>query len=327
VRTTTHHLLVRLVTISDIRAAAELVAPAVLRTPLLPCLWADADRPLWLKPENLQPVGAFKIRGAYHALARLPEDVRALGVVAYSSGNHAQAVAYAAKLFGVPAAIVVPDNTPQVKIDATHAHGAEVHVVPMTERESRARYLAHQRGSTLIPPFDHVDVIAGQGTVGLEIAEDLPDVETVLVPVSGGGLISGVAVAIKSLCPDARVIGVEPALAADAADSLRAGRRSASWPPALRARTIADGLRAEPSELTFAHMRELVDGIVTVTEDEIRAAVPWLAWHSRLVAEPSGAVTVAAYLNRRDELPLGRTVAVVSGGNLDPALLAELLAV
>ncbi|HEX6344114.1 threonine/serine dehydratase [Umezawaea sp.] len=317
----------RLVTISDIRAAAEIVAPAVLRTPLLPCAWGDPDRPLWLKPENLQPVGAFKIRGAYHALARLPRDVRALGVVAYSSGNHAQAVAYAAKLFGVPAAIVVPDGTPQVKIDATLSHGAEVHVVPVTERESRARYLAHQRGSTLIPPFDHVDVIAGQGTAGLEVAEDLPDVETVLVPVSGGGLIAGVAVAIKALCPDARVIGVEPALAADAADSLRAGRRSASWPPALRARTIADGLRAEPSELTFGHMRELVDGIVTVTEDEIRAAVALLANRSRLVAEPSGAVAVAAYLNRRAELPLGRTVAVVSGGNLDPALLAELLAV
>jgi threonine dehydratase len=327
VRATTHHLSVRLVTISEIRAAAELVAPAVVRTPLLPCTWADYHRPLWLKPENLQPVGAFKIRGAYHALARLSADVRALGVVAYSSGNHAQAVAYAAKLFGVPAAIVVPDTTPQVKIDATHAHGAEVHVVPMHERESRAQYLAHQRGSTLIPPFDHVDVIAGQGTVGLEIAEDLPDVETVLVPVSGGGLISGVAVAIKSLCPDARVIGVEPDLAADAADSLRAGRRTSAWPPDLRARTIADGLRAEPSELTFAHMRELVDGIVTVSEDEIRAAVTWLARQSRLIAEPSGATVVAAYLNRADELPLGKTVAVVSGGNLDPALLAELLAV
>ncbi|WNV81956.1 threonine/serine dehydratase [Umezawaea sp. Da 62-37] len=315
----------RLVTISDIRAAADLLAPAVLRTPLLPCAWADADRPLWLKPENLQPVGAFKIRGAFHAIAKLPEDVRALGVVAYSSGNHAQAVAYAAKLFGVPAVIVVPDNTPQVKIDATLGHGAEVHTVPMTERESRARYLSHQRGSTLIPPFDHVDVIAGQGTVGLEIAEDLPDVHTVLVPVSGGGLISGVAVAIKALCPDARVIGVEPALAADAAESLRAGRRSSSWSPALRARTIADGLRAEPSELTFAHMRELVDGIVTVSESDIRAAVPWLAHNSRLIAEPSGAVTVAAYLNHQDELPPGKTVAIISGGNLDPALLNELL--
>ncbi|PRY46340.1 threonine ammonia-lyase [Umezawaea tangerina] len=316
----------RLVTISDIRAAAALVAPAVLRTPLLPCPWADDDRPLWLKPENLQPVGAFKIRGAFHALARLPEEVRVLGVVAYSSGNHAQAVAYAAKRFGVPAVIVVPDTTPRVKIDATRSHGAEVHTVPVAERESRARYLSHQRGSTLIPPFDHVDVIAGQGTVGLEIAEDLPDVRTVLVPVSGGGLISGVAVAIKALCPDARVIGVEPALAADAAESLRAGRRSSSWSPALRARTIADGLRAEPSELTFAHMRELVDGIVAVSEADIRAAVPWLVHNSRLVAEPSGAVTVAAYLNHRDELPPGRTVAVVSGGNLDPALLSELLA-
>jgi threonine dehydratase len=324
VRTTTHDLAVRLVTITDIRAAADLVAPAVLRTPLLPCLWADADRPLWIKPENLQPVGAFKIRGAYHALARLPEDVRALGVVAYSSGNHAQAVAYAAKLFGVPAAIVVPDNTPQVKIDATRAHGAEVHVVGITERESRAKALAHQRGATLIPPFDHPDVIAGQGTIGLEIAEDLPDVEVVLVPVSGGGLISGVAAAIKALCPTAKVIGVEPALAADAAESLRAGEL-VRWSADDRARTIADGLRAEPSELTFAHLREHVDGIVTVSEDEIAAAVRFTAHRARLIAEPSGATVIAAYLNRQVDLPKGRTVAVISGGNLDPAHLTSLL--
>jgi len=316
---------VRLVTISEIRAAADLLAPAVLRTPLLPCPWAEPDRPLWIKPENLQPIGAFKIRGAYHALARLPEDVRALGVVAYSSGNHAQAVAYAAKLFGVPAVIVVPDNTPQVKIDATLAHGAEVHVVGITERESRAHALAHERGATLIPPFDHLDVIAGQGTIGLEIAEDLPDVDVVLVPVSGGGLISGVAAAIKALRPDAKVIGVEPELAADAAASLRAGELT-RWTAQDRARTLADGLRSEPSELTFAHLRAHVDDIVTVSEDEIAAAVRVIAHRSRLVAEPSGATVIAAYLNRQAELPEGRTVAVISGGNLDPSLLAELFA-
>jgi threonine dehydratase len=328
VRTNTssgHHVRVTLVTIDDIRAAATIIAPAVVRTPLLPCAWADPDRPLWLKPENLQAIGAFKIRGAFHALARLPEEVRARGVVAYSSGNHAQAVASAAKSFGVPATIVVPSSTPQVKIDATRSHGAEVLIVPMAERESRAHQLADERGAALIPPFDHPDVIAGQGTIGLEIAEDLPDVEVVLVPVSGGGLISGVAAAVKALCPGAAVVGVEPALAADAQEGLRAGERVA-WSPDLRARTVADGLRAEPSELTFAHLRALVDDVVTVSEDEIAAAVPLLARRSRLVVEPSGATVVAAYLHRRAELPAGRTVAVVSGGNVDPALLTSLLA-
>ncbi|NUS64100.1 MAG: threonine/serine dehydratase, partial [Saccharothrix sp.] len=234
-----------LVTISDIRAAADRIRDAAVRTPLL-----RFDDGLWLKPESLQPVGAFKIRGAYNALASLPEDVRARGVVAYSSGNHAQAVAYAAKLFGVPAVIVVPDDTPKVKVDATLSHGAEVVQVPMPMREARAAELVAERGATLIPPFDHPDVIAGQGTVGLEVVADLPDVATVLVPVSGGGLISGVAAAVKALSPATRVVGVEPELAGDAAESLRAGAL-VRWPAEDRARTIADGLRAQPSELTF----------------------------------------------------------------------------
>ncbi|WP_199441113.1 threonine ammonia-lyase [Umezawaea beigongshangensis] len=314
-----------LVTIDDIRAAAAIIAPAVVRTPLLPCAWSTPDRPLWLKPENLQVIGAFKIRGAFHALSRLPEEVRARGVVAHSSGNHAQAVASAARSFGVPAAIVVPSSAPQIKVDATRALGAEVLIVPMAERETRAQQLAEERGATLIPPFDHPDVIAGQGTVGLEIAEDLPDVEVVLVPVSGGGLISGVAAAVKALCPDAAVVGVEPELAADAREGLRAGER-VDWSPELRGRTMADGLRAQPSELTFSHLRALVDDVVTVSEEEIAAAVPLLARRSRLVVEPSGATVVAAHLHRGAELPAGRTVAVVSGGNVDPALFTSLLA-
>jgi threonine dehydratase len=315
---------VQLVTIDDIRAAAGLIAPAVVRTPLLPCAWHDPHRPLWIKPENLQSIGAFKIRGAYNALARLTPQARARGVVAYSSGNHAQAVAYAAKLFGVPAVIVLPESTPQVKIEATMSHGAEVVLVPMAERESRADELVGTRGAVLIPPFDHPDVIAGQGTVGLEIAEDMPDVDVVLAPVSGGGLLSGISVAIKALCPQAKVIGVEPELAADARDSLVAGEL-VSWPAEQRARTIADGLRAQPSELTLAHLREHVDGIVTVTEDEITDAVPTIARRFRLIAEPSGATVMAAYLHRQSELPPGRTVAVISGGNIDPGLLATLM--
>ncbi|MFD0204808.1 MULTISPECIES: threonine ammonia-lyase [Saccharothrix] len=309
-----------LVTISDLQAAADRIKGAAVRTPLL-----RFDDGLWLKPESLQPVGAFKVRGAYNALARLPEDVRARGVVAYSSGNHAQAVAYAAELFGVPAVIVVPDDTPRVKVDATRSHGAEVVQVPMVRREARAAELVAERGATLIPPFDHPDVIAGQGTVGLEVIADKPDLGTVLVPVSGGGLISGVAAAVKALSPATRVIGVEPELAGDAAESLRVGTLI-RWPAEDRARTIADGLRAEPSELTFEHMRAYVDDIVTVSEEQIGAAVGVLARRARLVVEPSGAVTVAAYLARRSEWESsGGTVAVLSGGNVDPEVFARYL--
>ncbi|WP_447005360.1 threonine ammonia-lyase [Saccharothrix isguenensis] len=307
-----------LVTIADIRSAADVIGAAAVRTPLL-----RFDDGLWLKPESLQPVGAFKIRGAYHAVARLPEDVRARGVVAYSSGNHAQAVAYAAKLFGVPAVVVVPDTTPRVKVDATRSHGAEVIEVPMARRESLAAELVAERGATLIPPFDHPDVIAGQGTIGLEVVADLPDVDTVLVPVSGGGLIAGVATAVKALRPSTRVVGVEPALAGDAAESLRAGTL-VRWSADDRARTIADGLRAEPSELTFAHMRAYVDDVVTVSDEEIGAAVGRLARQARLVVEPSGAVTAAAYLARPSHFS-GRTVAVLSGGNVDPEVFARYL--
>lgn len=319
-----HTEVVKLITVADVHAAAERVAGIAIRTPLLPCAFADVDRPLWLKPENLQPIGAFKVRGAANAIARIPDSARPNGVVAYSSGNHAQAVAYVAKRFGLPAVIVVPENTPAMKIEATRGHGAEVLVVPITDRELVAERLVAERSATLIPPFDHRDVIAGQGTIGLEIAADLPEVEVVLVPVSGGGMASGVATAIKALCPKAAVIGVEPELAGDTAASLAAGHQ-VHWSAHDRARTIADGLRAAPSELTYAHLTARLDGVVTVSEDEIRAAVATLATRAHLVAEPSGAVTTAAYLHRAADLPRGRTVAVISGGNLDRHLLAELL--
>ncbi|GAB3494321.1 threonine ammonia-lyase [Amycolatopsis cihanbeyliensis] len=313
-----------LVTLNDIRDAAERIRDAVVRTPLLPCPWADPGRPLWAKPESLQPIGAFKLRGAHNAIARLDERTRRRGVVAYSSGNHAQAVAYSARHFGVPAHIVMPDVTPQVKIDRTRECGAEVVLVPIAERESAADELVADRGAVLVPPFDHQDVIAGQGTAGLEIIADLPDVDVVLIPVSGGGLASGIGTAIKALSPDVQVIGVEPELAADTRDGLAAGAR-VDWPVERRSRTIADGLRSQPSELTFAHLSRVLDGVVTVGEREIRSAMAALASRARLVAEPSGAVALAAYLDHAGELPAGRTAAVISGGNVDPTLMVEML--
>jgi len=311
----------QLVDLELIRDAAELIRPHAVRTPLLASPWAG----LWLKPENLQPIGAFKIRGAVTAISRLDPEVRARGVLAHSSGNHAQAVAYTARAFGIDAYIVIPDNAPARKIQATRDLGATVELVPVEQRFSRPAELAEQTGKAMIPPFDDLDVISGQGTVGLEIATDLPDVETVLVPVSGGGLISGIAAAVTALLPNAKVVGVEPELAGDAAESFAAGRRI-PWTSALTARTMADGLRTfSVGELPWEHIRTQVHDIITVTEDEIADATRRLLLQARLVAEPSGAVATAAYLHHGDRLPGGRTVAVVSGGNIDPAVLRALL--
>ena len=313
----------QLVTVDDIRAAADRIRGSVLRTPLIPAPWGDPERPLWLKPENLQAIGAFKVRGAFNAIAHLDPAVRARGVVAYSSGNHAQAVAHAAATFGISASIVMPEETPQIKIDATRRHGAEVVLCAAGQREKVAEEVVARIGGVLIPPFDHPDVIAGQGTIGLEIVEDLPDVATVIVPVSGGGLASGIGTAVKALAPQARAVGVEPELAADTAASLAAGHR-VDWSIEDRNRTIADGLRSQPSELTFAHLQKMLDELITVSENDIRAAVREIALRAHLVTEPSGATALAAYRSR--ETPPGPTVVVVSGGNVEPALLAEILA-
>lgn len=311
------------VSIDDIRQAAQRIGADIVRTPLLPARWGDPERPLWLKPENLQPIGAFKIRGAFNALGRLDADVRARGVVAYSSGNHAQAVAYAAAAYGVAAHIVMPQETPNVKVHATREYGAEVVLCGAGQREQVAAELVERTGGVLIPPFDHPDIIAGQGTIGLEIAQDLTDVAAVLIPVSGGGLASGIGTAIRALCPQAKVFGVEPELAADTAEGLAAGHR-VDWPVAQRNRTIADGLRSTPSELTFAHLQRVLDEVITVSEDEIRSAVRELAYSAHLIAEPSGAVALAGY--RKVTTPAGPTVIVVSGGNVEPPLLREILA-
>ncbi len=315
-----------MITIDDVRAAAARITGRVLHTPLLECRWADPGRPLWVKPESLQSTGAFKLRGATNAVEQLDAAQRARGVVAHSSGNHAQALAEASRLAGIEATIVMPDAASAVKVAATKALGATVVQVPADERDTAVADLVRERGLVPVPPYDHAAVIAGQGTVGLEIAADLPDVDVVLVPVGGGGLVSGVAVAIKSMCPQAAVIGVEPELAGDLAAGFASGER-VSWPTERTYRTIADGLRVSPvGELPWEHIRALVDDVVTVSEDAIREAMRRLAYGSRLVAEPSGAVATAAYLEQADRLPAGRTVAVISGGNVDPAVLAEVLA-
>lgn len=309
--------------LSDIRAAANAMSRDVIRTPLLAAPWSD--RPLWLKAESLQPIGAFKLRGASYAVGLLDPAEHPGGVVTHSSGNHAQAIAYAARAVGCPAAIVMARTVNPAKLAATRALGAEVVLVEPADRESTALALAAERNAALVPPYDDVAVIAGQGTVGLEVVEDLPDVDLVLVPVSGGGLISGVAAAVKALRPDAAVVGVEPELAGELAEGFRQGRR-VEWPVAKTARTIADGLRVSTvGEHNWAHITALVDDVVTVSEDAIRAAMRTLALSSRLVAEPSGAVATAAVLERSADLPAGRTVAVVSGGNVDPVLYAEVL--
>ncbi|SDR97617.1 threonine dehydratase [Jiangella sp. DSM 45060] len=310
-----------LVGLDDIRAAARRLDGVAVRTPLVPAAWSGGD--LWLKPEGLQATGAFKLRGAFNAVALLDGDARGRGVVTHSSGNHAQALAWAAREQGIAATVVMPDAAAPVKVAATRALGAEVVMVPPPERDSRVRELIAERGLTFVSPFDDARVIAGGGTVGLEIAEDRPDAGTVLVPVGGGGLISGIGVAVKALAPGTRVVGVEPELAADARDSLARGERVA-WDPADTYRTIADGVRLPViGELTWEHIRRHVDEIVTVPEDAILAAMRLLAVRGRIVSEPTGALTTAAFL--AEPARFGRAVAVVSGGNADPALLARVL--
>jgi threo-3-hydroxy-L-aspartate ammonia-lyase len=311
-----------LVDLNTIRAAAERIARYIVTTPIV----RMTPGGLRLKAENLQPVGAFKIRGAFNAILSLSEDERRRGVIAHSSGNHAQAVAYAAHRLDVKAVIVIPDNAPAVKVDATRRWGAEIHLVDCM---GRARYevcakLAERHGYVVVPPFDSAAIIAGTGTIGLEILEQAAGVRTVYVPVSGGGLISGIAAAIKQNSGDVRVIGVEPELANDAQQSLRKGER-VSLPPAQTVRTMADGLRvSQVGEIPWRHIRAYVDDIVTVSEGHIADAVRRIAPEARLVAEPSGAAAAAAAL--ADEGDLDTAVAIVSGGNVDPTLYVSILA-
>lgn len=311
-----------LVPFSRIQFAAERIRGVAVRTPLLP--WDDG---VWLKPESLQPVGAFKMRGASFRLSTLTDEERAAGVITYSSGNHAQAVARAARLHGVHAVIVMPEDAPSLKVERVRADGAElILAAPGNDaRRALAEQLAVERGLTLVPPYDDPEIIAGQGTCGLEIAEDLPEVGDVLVPVSGGGLISGIAVAIKALVPGARVIGVEPEDAADARESMAAGEIR-TWPTERTHHTIADGLRVNRvGDLPWAHIQALVDDIVTVSDDAMRDAIRQLALRARLVVEPSGAASMAAHLTGAAGPVPGSRVIVLSGGNIDPQMYRSIL--
>jgi threonine dehydratase len=339
------HLPPSLVGIDAIRRAAERIRPVARRTPLLDAPFAPrapddgtADSGptgrLWLKAESLQHVGAFKLRGAYNFLSAQDPSALADGVITYSSGNHAQAVAWGAREFGVPATVVMPTDAPPVKRAATLAYGARVEEEGTTtvERKALAEAILAEEGGVMVPPFDHPEIIAGQGTVGLEIYEQFaeerarrvdarPEVgplALVLVPIGGGGLIAGVSAAIRSLSPETRIVGVEPEGAAKMRGSLDVG-----FPIKLeKVDTIADGLKpVRPGDLTFAHVREHVDDVVVVDDESIRCAVLW-CYGQRLVVEPSGAATVAALLSGRVRLAAdGESCAILSGGNLDPTLL------
>jgi threonine dehydratase len=322
-----------LVSLEAIRAAADRIAGIAVKTPLVRAPFPGlsghgTNKEIYLKAESLQPIGAFKIRGAANKIFQLTPAEIARGVITYSSGNHAQGVAYAARAVGAKAVIVMPANAPAIKRAATLALGAEVVEVGLasSERLAVAEQLVREHGYVVIPPYDDEQIIAGQATCGLEIVESLPDVDLVLAPVSGGGLLAGVAAAVKQLSPNTKVFGVEPELAGDTAESFRAGS-IVTWPAELTSRTMADGLRTQSvGERNFAHIRAFVDGIVTVSEAEIRAAMRAIVAATRLVPEPSGAVAAAALLFHGSELPpYARPVAVLSGGNVDPALLAEVL--
>ena len=328
-----------LVTLADIRAAAARIAGIAVKTPLVRTPFPGISghgtgKEIYLKAESLQPIGAFKILGAANKILQLTPAEIARGVITYSSGNHAQGVAYAARAVGAKAVIVMPSNAPAVKRAATLALGAEVVDVGLasSERLAVAEELVRQHGYVVIPPYDDEQIIAGQATCGLEIVEDIrglgPEVDLVLAPVSGGGLLSGVAAAVKFAAanPQAKVFGVEPELAGDAAESFRTGS-IVTWGAELVSRTIADGLRTQSVGVrNFAHLKAFVEDIITVTEAEIRAAMRAIVAATRLVPEPSGAVAAAALLFHPNQLPDYRiAAAVVSGGNVDPALLAQIL--
>ncbi len=313
------------ISLSDIEAAARVLAPIAVRTPLLriESLTEQFGVPILVKPEMLQRGGAFKLRGAYNFLAHMDPAVRARGVVAPSSGNHAQAVALAAKLFGVPAVVVMPTTVTPAKRSGAERLGARVELAGTTtaDRYGRALEIVEREGGTLVPPYDDPLIIAGQGTAGLEIINDLPDVAMVLVPVGGGGLSAGVSTAIKLRNPNTRVIGVEPT----GAPKLSRAREAGKPVRIEQAKSLADGLLAvEIGTTTFEHHRQYVDEVVLVDDDALREGVRFLMDRVKLVAEPSGAITVAALL-RGVVRPTGPTVAVLSGGNIEWGGLVELL--
>lgn len=317
----------------DVDAAAARLAGRVRRTPLLPFALPGGEA-FEVKPESLQPIGSFKLRGATNFLAALDPDVRALGVVAQSSGNHAQGVAAAARSFGVPATIVIPEGAPEVKVRNTAELGATVVRCESTQeaREGTAARIAAETGATLVPPYDHPHVVSGQGTIGLEILEDRPDVANVIVPIGGGGLASGICAALAARGSGAKVIGVEPAFAADAKDSLAADE-PVTWSAEDVNRTMADGVRTQSiGRLNHAILKRLLAGVVTVSEEQIADGVRWYARSARLLVEPTGALSLAGFRRLLSEpgadgleLDPGPTVVVVSGGNIDAGRLCDIL--
>lgn len=311
------------VSISDIQDAKRRISSFVIHTPLIKL---PLDGQVYCKAENMQKTNSFKIRGAFNFLSSLSPAERQKGVTAPSSGNHAQALACAAHHFGVPAAIAIPHNAPAIKVEATKAWGAEVVRCggSSKERQAAAQYFVDERGYHFVPPFDHNLTIAGQGTIGLEILEDMADVENVLVPVGGGGLLAGISLAIKSLNKNVKVYGVEPEIAADASESFKKGRRI-EWPAEKTTKTIADGVRTQQvGKLNFEIIKDNVDGFLTVSEDEIVEAARFYLLNAKIGLEPTGALTLAAYLRNKDKIK-GKTVLIISGGNFDPEFIKMLL--
>lgn len=314
-----------LVGLTEIEAAARRLQGVAVPTPLLP---ADAvseavGAQVRIKCESLQRAGSFKIRGAFNFVSQLSDDQVATGIITYSSGNHAQAVALAGQLRNVRVVVVMPTTAPKIKRDGAERLGAEVVFEGTTsvERKVRAEAIAAREGLVVVPPFDHRHIIAGQGTVGLEIARDWPDLDLVLVPIGGGGLASGVAASVKRMLPASRVVGVEP----EGAASMRRALDNGSPEVLGSIDTIADGLAPViAGELTYEHARDLMDDVVTVTDESIRQATALLVSRQKLVVEYSGAATTAALLSGRVDAEGLRVAAVISGGNLDPTILAEL---
>ncbi len=319
-----------MVTIEDIRQAKKRISGTAIETPLIPYHGSCNLRQLYFKPENLQPIGAFKIRGAYNKISSLSDEEKSRGIVAHSSGNHAQAVAYSARALGVKSTVVMPAVAPAIKIQNTKSFGAEIILVEdgaEVEMKTIMDELSKQHGYVAIPPYDDELVIAGQGTVGLEIFDQCKNVNTVLVPIGGGGLISGIAIGLKRLNPNIQIIGVEPELANDTQLSFASGKIQ-SIPKEQAKSTIADGMRVtQPGSLTFPIIQEFVDEIVTVNESQILEATVKMLKEIRLMVEPSGATTFAAWLDQKNEKQTeGKSVCVVSGGNIDLGLLEKLLA-
>jgi threonine dehydratase len=310
------------------KQARARIQGVAMETPLLPYSGSDSNGALYFKPENLQPVGAFKIRGAYNKIATLSSESQARGVVAFSSGNHAQGVAYSALKLGIRATIVMPETAPPIKIENTRRFGAEVVLVGKggeVERQKIAEKIARKNRSEIIPPFDDEMVIAGQGTIGLELLEQCPDVVNVLIPIGGGGLIAGVSTCLKLQNPKVNIIGIEPELGNDTQLSLAKGE-IVTIDTDQAVSTIADGMRiTHPGNLTFPYIKEFVDKVLTVSEQEILSATGQIIRETRMLVEPSGATTFAAWLKYRHQLHPGKTVAILSGGNIDPTLLFSLL--